>query len=374
MRSKRKVWLVFIICILLFAHGSISSYAIDPITEESETIFSTLYDTLSPQIQEILHSIGLEELHYEALLTLSPQNVFHEFFKLITLKISAPFHAFLLIVNCLIFAAVLDHFFASDKKTEPIFSLFITFFSSLCIIKPVLESMTAAFSSMQITTAFLFSYIPLFTGLLAAYGKLLTSAAYSNLMLLLSNFLGIIDTKVFFPILQCVLVLNIVSGIQNNSFFSSISDFLKKATTMTLTFLSTLFSGLVAIQGNLAMAGDTVTMRSMKLLIGATVPIVGGNLSDACSSLLGSFLLIKNTMGGFSLLILAILFLPVTIDLLLWKIALNFLGTICESLQQSTSQRLFKGVSSTISFVLSILFFTAFVFIISTGILLHIKS
>ena len=374
MKSKRKVWLVFIICILLCAHGSISSYAIDPVAEESETIFSTLYDALSPQIQEILHSIGIEELNYETLLTLSPQHVFRELFKLLTLKMSAPFHAFLLIVNCLIFSAVLDHFFASDKKTEPIFSLFITLFSSLCIIKPVLESMTVAFSSMQIATAFLFSYIPLFTGLLVAYGKLLTSAAYSNLMLLLSNFLGIIDTKVFFPILQCILVLNIVSGIQNNSFFSSISDFFKKATTMTLTFLSTLFSGLVAIQGNLAMAGDTVTMRSMKLLIGATVPIVGGNLSDACSSLLGSFLLIKNTMGGFSLLILAILFLPVTIDLLLWKITLSFLGTICESLQQSTSQQLFKGVSSTISFVLSILFFTAFVFIISTGILLHIKS
>lgn len=361
------------LCLFLFPVTACAEEGEEP-QSYADSVFSELYDGLAPQIKEELDKIGLQHIDTESLLTLSPKRVFEELISLVSMKMGEPLKALGLLCGCLIVTAVTDAFVTPSTSMQGMFSLFTTLFSLLCLLKPILSSVTAAFSSMQLSSAFLFSYIPIFTGLLLANGKMLTSATYSSMMLGLSNVLAVGNTKLFLPLTESILLLNVASGIQEKYVLTGFSAFLKKCITMVLAFSSTIFSGLLAIKGNLALAGDTLAIRGVKMVIGSAVPVVGGSLSDACNSLLGSLALMKSSVGAFGILVISLVHLPVILDLLLWNLALSLCAAVADALGQSRMKNLLTGFASTVALVNTLVVFTAFLLIISTGILFRFKN
>lgn len=375
MKHKRKLFTIFLLFFLLFQFA-VPSFAIDASGESENTrnAFSELYNELSPEIKEELSKIGLENANYEELLKLSPKRIFAEFLNLILGKMTEPLKALGLLCGVMLLASIADAFIHSDSAVQNIFSIFTSLFALLCILNPISASITAAFSSMQVSSAFLFSYIPIFSSVLLLNGKMLASGTYSSMMLLLSNLLGVLNTKLFYPLVECILLLNISSAIQDKYTFKGIADFIKKAITVILAFFSTIFSGLLAIKGNLALAGDSVAMRGVKLIIGTAVPVVGGSLSEACSSILGSLALMKGALGFLGVLVIAVIHLPAILDLFLWNLALSFSSAVADALGQKQIKTLLDGFASTISLVNTMLIFTVFLLIVSTGILLRFKD
>lgn len=375
MKHKRKLFTIFLLFFLLFQFA-VPSFAIDASGESENTrnAFSELYNELSPKIKEELSKIGLENANYEELLKLSPKRIFAEFLNLILGKMTEPLKALGLLCGVMLLASIADAFIHSDSAVQNIFSIFTSLFALLCILNPISASITAAFSSMQVSSAFLFSYIPIFSSVLLLNGKMLASGTYSSMMLLLSNLLGVLNTKLFYPLVECILLLNISSAIQDKYTFKGIADFIKKAITVILAFFSTIFSGLLAIKGNLALAGDSVAMRGVKLIIGTAVPVVGGSLSEACSSILGSLALMKGALGFLGVLVIAVIHLPAILDLFLWNLALSFSSAVADALGQKQIKTLLDGFASTISLVNTMLIFTVFLLIVSTGILLRFKD
>lgn len=374
-KHKRKLFTIFLLFFLLFQFA-VPSFAIDASGESENTrnAFSELYNELSPKIKEELSKIGLENANYEELLKLSPKRIFAEFLNLILGKMTEPLKALGLLCGVMLLASIADAFIHSDSAVQNIFSIFTSLFALLCILNPISASITAAFSSMQVSSAFLFSYIPIFSSVLLLNGKMLASGTYSSMMLLLSNLLGVLNTKLFYPLVECILLLNISSAIQDKYTFKGIADFIKKAITVILAFFSTIFSGLLAIKGNLALAGDSVAMRGVKLIIGTAVPVVGGSLSEACSSILGSLALMKGALGFLGVLVIAVIHLPAILDLFLWNLALSFSSAVADALGQKQIKTLLDGFASTISLVNTMLIFTVFLLIVSTGILLRFKD
>lgn len=62
-------------------------------------------------------------------------------------------------------------------------------------------------------------------------------------------------------------------------------------------FFSTIFLGILTIQGVAGAVGDSVTFKTAKFGVDAFVPVVGGVLSDALAAVVSSSLLIKNAVG-----------------------------------------------------------------------------
>lgn len=239
---------------------------------------------------------------------------------------------------------------------------------------PVSESLVQAFSAMELSSNFLLAYIPAFAGVISMSGKPLSSAAYSSVMIGLSNLLAQCNVKVFLPVVQVFFSLNIASSVQPKYAFNSLVAFFKKAVTVLLGFSATIFTGLLAIKGSLASAGDSVAVRGVKMLVGSAVPVVGSALSDAYTSVLGSITLIQNAVGIFGIVVFALMHVPVILDLLLWYLALSFTASVSEALGQKQAATLLNGIASTVSLVNTLVIFTAFILIISTGIMLNFKN
>ena len=364
------VFLLYMFTYTCFAEDSSESGA----TEQAQAVFSELLSSLEEETKEALSEIGIDDADYTQLLSLSPKRVVDAILELITGKMSEKLKAVGFVCALLVLSAVLEGFAQPGSTMHSVFSVFTTLLIVVSLLLPVSESLVQAFSAMELSSNFLLAYIPAFAGVISMSGKPLSSAAYSSVMIGLSNLLAQCNVKVFLPVIQVFFSLNIASSVQPKYAFNSLVAFFKKAVTVLLGFSATIFTGLLAIKGSLASAGDSVAVRGVKMLVGSAVPVVGSALSDAYTSVLGSITLIQNAVGIFGIVVFALMHVPVILDLLLWYLALSFTASVSEALGQKQAATLLNGIASTVSLVNTLVIFTAFILIISTGIMLNFKN
>lgn len=364
------VFLLYMFTYTCFAEDSSES----GVTEQAQAVFSELLSSLEEETKEALSEIGIDDADYTQLLSLSPKRVVDAILELITGKMSEKLKAVGFVCALLVLSAVLEGFAQPGSTMHSVFSVFTTLLIVVSLLLPVSESLVQAFSAMELSSNFLLAYIPAFAGVISMSGKPLSSAAYSSVMIGLSNLLAQCNVKVFLPVVQVFFSLNIASSVQPKYAFNSLVAFFKKAVTVLLGFSATIFTGLLAIKGSLASAGDSVAVRGVKMLVGSAVPVVGSALSDAYTSVLGSITLIQNAVGIFGIVVFALMHVPVILDLLLWYLALSFTASVSEALGQKQAATLLNGIASTVSLVNTLVIFTAFILIISTGIMLNFKN
>ena len=364
------VFLLYMFTYTCFAEDSSES----GVTEQAQSVFSELLSSLEEETKEALSEIGIDDADYTQLLSLSPKRVVDAILELITGKMSEKLKAVGFVCALLVLSAVLEGFAQPGSTMHSVFSVFTTLLIVVSLLLPVSESLVQAFSAMELSSNFLLAYIPAFAGVISMSGKPLSSAAYSSVMIGLSNLLAQCNVKVFLPVVQVFFSLNIASSVQPKYAFNSLVAFFKKAVTVLLGFSATIFTGLLAIKGSLASAGDSVAVRGVKMLVGSAVPVVGSALSDAYTSVLGSITLIQNAVGIFGIVVFALMHVPVILDLLLWYLALSFTASVSEALGQKQAATLLNGIASTVSLVNTLVIFTAFILIISTGIMLNFKN
>ena len=364
------VFLLYMFTYTCFAEDSSES----GVTEQAQAVFSELLSSLEEETKEALSEIGIDDADYTQILSLSPKRVVDAILELITGKMSEKLKAVGFVCALLVLSAVLEGFAQPGSTMHSVFSVFTTLLIVVSLLLPVSESLVQAFSAMELSSNFLLAYIPAFAGVISMSGKPLSSAAYSSAMIGLSNLLAQCNVKVFLPVVQVFFSLNIASSVQPKYAFNSLVAFFKKAVTVLLGFSATIFTGLLAIKGSLASAGDSVAVRGVKMLVGSAVPVVGSALSDAYTSVLGSITLIQNAVGIFGIVVFALMHVPVILDLLLWYLALSFTASVSEALGQKQAATLLNGIASTVSLVNTLVIFTAFILIISTGIMLNFKN
>ena len=166
--------------------------------------------------------------------------------------------------------------------------------------------------------------LPLFVGCASGMGAIGTASVQSAGFGTLLSLLGFVSSD----ILPALGVLSL--------FFAVASPILRAAGFGTDGAISFLFrricaiftavvSGALALQSVLACASDSLTLRAARLAVGGTVPIVGGVVSGALSSLVGGFSYAASLMGVLSVVSLCSIALSPLLLALLYRLSL-FLG------------------------------------------------
>lgn len=104
------------------------------------------------------------------------------------------------------------------------------------------------------------------------------------------------------------------------------------------------------------------------------MPIVGGALSDAYSSIIGSVALLKSTVGMFGVIAVVLMDLPVILQLTARILLLKLLGVLSSSMGDDASGEVLETLSSVLTVINAAIIFTAALFIISTGIVISVKA
>lgn len=238
---------------------------------------------------------------------------------------------------------------------------------------PLASTLSSAASSIALTADFMKGYIPVFAGTVAASGMTLTSASYSALELAAAEAVSQLSSMFFVPLTGLIMMVTLCHPFRQCKFRENNIAF-EKIISIALGVLSTVFVGLVTIKGALASSADSVSVKGIKLLAGNTIPIVGGAIGDAYTSVLGSLNLIKGTVGAFGIFAIAAVNIPVITEMLLWMIAVNICSALCGLLGEENAAKVLDGVSGVLSLTNTITVFSAVVFILSTGIILSLRS
>ena len=116
--------------------------------------------------------------------------------------------------------------------------------------------------------------------------------------------------------------------------------------------------------------GNIAFLKTAKLFVGTTVPIVGGTVSEALTTIKSCLEITKNILGSYGVVVIAVIFLPAIVSLLSWKICLSVSSIISGILENKSLSALLSSASSVMGIMLALVVITAVMLIFSVSIML----
>lgn len=247
----------------------------------------------------------------------------------------------------------------------------------VCFLAVVLVLATAMYQVVDLARnvinnmrQFMSIIFPVILTLITASGGATSGKLFQPLTAVLTGGITEIIVGVIFPIFVVIIVLNIVSNLSDNIKLNKLADFFKSCGQWLIGICFTVFIAFLSIQGILAGAMDGISIRAAKYAIGHSIPVVGNYIKDGFNLVLGSCVLIKNSVGVTGMLLLLSMVLVPIIQLLVFSLGLKLTAGIIEPVTDKKISGMVQTVSKNITLLLIAVISIAFMVFITLGVLI----
>jgi stage III sporulation protein AE len=274
-----------------------------------------------------------------------------------------------------IICAVLQNLTAAfDKGSTGQLTYMVTY---LVMVALAIGSFTLAVSAgreaVDRMVTFMQAILPVLLTLLVAVGGFTAAAIYQPVVFVSIALIATIIKNIVLPLLLFSAVLVLVSNLSSKFKVSNLAGLIKNVAMGILGAMSTIFLGVLSIQGVAGAVGDSVTLRTAKFATDAFVPVVGGLFSDALEAIVSSSLLIKNAVGiAGVVVVLGIMIMPLVKILciaLIYKMAGAMIQPVDEGQVSGCLNDLGNSLLSVFAVVATVglLFFFTLAIIVAVG-------
>lgn len=363
---KKIICFIFIIYIFTL---SVSAQETDIYKEQLENSGALEMEEHIPQdVNDYLNENGIDINDYNWVNNIKTENVFSHIFDFLKSGIKKPLAALGCVLAIIIITAILFDTQNNSVNTVVLFSQ--TLGVAGIIIVPVLSAINTAVSAMKACATFMTAFIPVFAVITASAGKTATSVSMSALLLGAANGVSLLSNFAVLPLIGGYMSLSLATSvsplIQNNG----ISGAVKKLSLWVMSFISTVFLGVLSIQTVVNAHADNLSMRTAKFIIGSAVPVAGGVLSEALGTLTASVSLLKSSVGIYGVIICCLIFLPIIIELILWRFSLWVADFVSLQFSLSKISSLLQSIDAVLSILIGVILLTAAMFIISLSVVI----
>lgn len=380
---KRKMWKKFA-CLLLSGYLLVGGCGLtvfaqedagqQEILEEQLEISGAndLYNQLPDETEQLLRENGIEEMAPEQIINFSVGDFFGNLWTLIKREATLPLRILLTVLAIVLLCSLFQAFRATIEESGYANVLSAVSVLAVCavIMAPVIDCIVRAADTVKQCSNFILSFIPIFTGIVAASGKPITAAGYTTAMFGTVQVIAQIVSAVLIPLLGIFLALSLAGALNDRIHIGGIINTVRNIVIWTLGILLTIFVGMLTIKGLVAGSADTVATKTTKFLLGSFVPVVGGALGEALNSVQGCMGVIKTTVGSFGVIVCFLTFLPPLLTILLLMAALHLSAGIAEIMSVEKVGSILKAGASALSLIFGIILMFAMLLIISVTILL----
>ena len=346
---------------LLFT-SSIISYSFDETKE--------IWDKLDNDTKEYLYELGIDEISFDDLFNLTPTDVFRSFTKLIGDKVHSLKNNFIIILMVLVLSAIASSVIGDSTRYSSIINYICMLIVLSFIMSPISSLISNAATVIKNTRIFINISLPIMTSFIIASKSPALALTYNSFTVFFSNVIAVVSDKIFVPIITVIFSINLISVISTEDYKMKFIKTFKRTITIILSLFSTIFTGLLTTQSILAKSSDSLVLKGIKFVSGTFIPIVGSGVGDALSSVFSSFLIMKNSLGIFVIIVIILINLPVIIELLIWYFFFELCSIIASLVNMNNITEVLESLSSTISLLNIIVFFITFILVISTGIVI----
>ncbi|MDE5991141.1 MAG: stage III sporulation protein AE, partial [Clostridia bacterium] len=132
-----------------------------------------------------------------------------------------------------------------------------------------------------------------------------------------------------------------------------------------------LFIAFLTFQGLTGGVIDSISIKTAKFALQSYIPILGGYLSDGFDLMLASLVLIKNSLGIVSLLmILSVIALP-TIKIAVLSLGLKLASGIIEPICDNKFGKMLHGISTNLTLLIVSLVGVGFMFLLTVMLVIY---
>lgn len=368
----KKIITIFIISISLIIISTVAVNA-EENAEESSFLYdlSGIYNSLSDEAKQSLEDIGAASADPNTLSEISFNSIVAEILDLAGENVSSPLKGLISITALLLLSSILSAY-KSTLNSDISTALNIT--TTLCITcavaVPAISVINNTASVISTASNLMIAYIPIMVVIMATSGHAVSGASYYSMMLAAGEGVGQLSSKVIVPLLNMFLGLSITSSVSPDINLSGFINMFSKAIKWILGFGMTIFTAVLALKQLITSSLDDVSTRAVRFTLNSFIPIVGSALSDAYKTVLGSVGLLKSGVGVFVILSVAVVFLPVILQSIMWIFTLWIGKSTAEVLGLSQPAKLLEAINVVFSTMLAILLCIMSIYIISTAIVL----
>ncbi len=245
----------------------------------------------------------------------------------------------------------------------------INFVCYLAIVLIVLSMLLPAMQYVERTVytmrALMNVLFPIILTLMTASGGVMSGKLFQPLSAVLAGGVCEVVTRVVLPLFIVVIVLSVISNLSDAVSLKKLIDFFKGAALWINGITFTVFFGFLSVQGVTAASYDGISVRAAKYAIGNSVPIIGSYLREGFDLILGSVVLLKNSVGVLGmLLILSIMVFPL-LQLVLISLGLKLAAGITEPMAGEKIPSFLAAAGGSVNLLIAVLLGVGFMFFIT---------
>ena len=368
--SKKTSMMVIVI---LFAISLLCRWLFVPVQAielfESGTV--DWVEQLDPDLQEQLESYGISMEHPEELQQFSVGSIFKTVLDGIQKEITAPIRLLLLFLAVILCSALL-HAVQHGKNAGICEMMGVMGAVSACS-KELCDCFSQGKAILSQCTDFMTMFTPVFSMFMTATGQFGSAAIYQTSSLFLTNSILQILDHILLPFLSMSFAIAIANAVYAEHTLDGLLQFNKTIVTWSLGFLMSVFIGVISIQIIVSSAADGLTTKTTKYVVSNFVPIVGGAVSDAYATVLGSLQVLKSATGAIGIVVLLLIFLPILLRVVLYRLVLKLAVACADLFSVSQVSRFLKGAEQVLSMLFAILTCFAVLFLVTVALLLLIS-
>ncbi|MCD7731202.1 MAG: stage III sporulation protein AE [Oscillospiraceae bacterium] len=375
MRNFIKLFLGIILALILCFSAGIKSYADDlSAAEELGVNLDGIGDSLSSDVSEILEENDITADNIEGISSVSVGDVLGYVVDELISRAKYPLKIFIMLVCVIILGAAVEGMGSSisDKSLGRVYGIVGVLIAVGIISEPVTECIGTASETLSSGGSFMITYIPIFSGITASSGAVTSAVAYNAMLLVASEAAVQISANYIMPITSLCMALGVIEAINPSVNITCITVFVTKAVKFVLGFIMTVFIGLLSIQSIIGASADTIGVKAAKYLVSNCVPVIGGAVADAYTTLKSSLGILRGGVGFFGIAAIFLTVVPPLASISLMKLIFATAEMLGEMFDLGGIKTLMKNASSVMSILLSLIVCFSVMLIISTAVIMMV--
>lgn len=369
----KKIILILIFIALLNFDCAAQSYEfeLDGNSDDYDTVydisgFDEFKDELPDNVTEFLEDSGIDISDVTSFNKLFSKDGISAVFSYIFSFISTPLSGIAVIISAIIVCSLCESISISTES-----GTIVKMLASLCvctsIILPVANLIFDCCNELCSTANLMLMFVPVFAAVLIATLKTQSASTLQGSMFISSQIISYFCGYIIPPFCSSYLALATAVSVSNQTRLAGFCEQIKKCAVWLINGAMTLFCAIVSMQNLIASQSDTVASKTAKYVVGTSVPIVGGALSDLMNSTASCVSIIRTSFGIYAIVAVIIMLLPNLISVLLYKFTLTMCGNVCALFSQNDLLRLLNSVNSALSIILAVLCCSGVMLLFSTA-------
>lgn len=359
---------VFALLLIVAVVFPFSSYAEDYGQDE-------VYEALPDDVQEYFDENEITPDNNGAL-TYTPKSVLEDLWSIFSKEVVKPLKMLCVLLGVVILCALVESMRDStgNGSASVTFKVVGVLACAGMMCSYIAESITYATQTISSAGTFMLAFIPAFAGMVALNGQTSTATVFSSVLIIATQVFSQLAVTFLMPLSSSVLGISVAGAVNPELKIDNLATTVKKIVVWGIGLLMTVFVGLLSMQSFITTSADSITMKAAKFAVSSSVPIVGGAVSDALSTVKGSIALVKSSMGTFGIVAGAGLVLPALASVVCYKFALNIAAAVSDMFGVSPLTALLKSGESVITIVMALLFCFMIMVIVSTALVLIVGT